>query len=101
MRPRGHPSGRRQKDLFSSSAPAEARYPAPKAPNPAAALARGLPPLDPSLAAFTSAIVLEAGRVATEKRLDYYRRMGIRVTPEMTLAPEPKRRVRKKAENPG
>jgi len=37
----------------------------------------------------TTAIVLEAGRVATEKMLDYYRRMGIRVTPEMTLAPEP------------
>jgi len=34
-------------------------------------------------------IGLEAGRVATEKMLDYYRRMGIRVTPEMTLAPEP------------
>lgn len=33
-----------------------------------------------------SKIVLEAGRVATEKMLDYYRRMGIRVTPEMTLA---------------
>ena len=33
-------------------------------------------------------IVLEAGRVATEKMLDYYRRMDIEVTPEMTLAPE-------------
>ena len=33
-------------------------------------------------------VVLEAGRVATEKMLDYYRRMGIEVTPEMTLAPE-------------
>ena len=33
-------------------------------------------------------IVLEAGRVATEKMLDYYRRMGIEVTPEMTLAPK-------------
>ncbi len=33
-----------------------------------------------------SKIVLEAGRVATEKMLDYYRRMGIRVTPQMTLA---------------
>lgn len=33
-------------------------------------------------------IVLEAGRAATEKMLDYYRRMGIEVTPEMTLAPE-------------
>ncbi|HEX8311600.1 MAG TPA: AAA family ATPase [Chthoniobacteraceae bacterium] len=35
-----------------------------------------------------SKIVLEAGRVATEKMLDYYRRMDIEVTPEMTLAPE-------------
>ena len=35
-----------------------------------------------------SKIVLEAGRVATEKMLDYYRRMGIRVTPQMTLAPQ-------------
>ena len=42
-----------------------------------------------------SRIVLEAGRVATEKMLDYYKRMGIRVTPQMTLAPEPKKRVRK------
>ena len=33
-------------------------------------------------------MALEAGRVATEKMLDYYRRMGIEVTPEMTLAPE-------------
>jgi hypothetical protein len=33
-------------------------------------------------------IVLEAGRVATEKMLDYYRRMDIEVTPQMTLAPE-------------
>lgn len=40
-------------------------------------------------------IGLEAGRVATEKMLDYYKRMGIRVTPEMTLAPEPKKRTRK------
>lgn len=31
-------------------------------------------------------MVLEAGRVATEKMLDYYRRMGIKVTPQMTLA---------------
>lgn len=30
-------------------------------------------------------IVLEAGRVATEKMLDYYRRMDIKVTPQMTL----------------
>jgi hypothetical protein len=27
--------------------------------------------------------------------LDYYKRMGIRVTPQMTLAPEPKKRARK------
>lgn len=33
-----------------------------------------------------SKIVLEAGRAATEKMLDYYRRMGIKVTPQMTLA---------------
>ncbi|MBX7208059.1 MAG: hypothetical protein K1X78_07105 [Verrucomicrobiaceae bacterium] len=32
-------------------------------------------------------MVLEASRVATEKMLDYYRRMGIKVTPQMTLAP--------------
>jgi hypothetical protein len=46
-----------------------------------------------------SKIVLEAGRVATEKMLDYYQRMGIKVTHEMTLAPEkpkPKRKHRKK-----
>ncbi len=35
-----------------------------------------------------SRIVLEASRVATEKMLDYYERMGIKVTPEMTLAPD-------------
>ncbi len=40
-------------------------------------------------------IGLEASRVATAKMLDYYKRMGIRVTPEMTLAPEPKKRTRK------
>jgi predicted ABC-type ATPase len=33
-------------------------------------------------------VVLEAGRVSTEKMLDYYRRMDIKVTPQMTLAPE-------------
>ena len=44
-----------------------------------------------------SKIGLEAGRVATEKMLDYYRRMGIRVTPEMTLAPEKPKRTRRKA----
>ncbi len=42
-------------------------------------------------------IGLEAGRVATEKMLDYYKRMGIKVTPEMTLAPERKKRVKKAA----
>lgn len=44
-----------------------------------------------------SRIVLEASRVATEKMLDYYKRMGIRVTPQMTLAPDPKPRRRKPA----
>jgi hypothetical protein len=42
-----------------------------------------------------TAIVLEASRVATEKMLDLYKRMGIRVTKYMTLAPEPKKRTRK------
>jgi predicted ABC-type ATPase len=54
---------------------------------------------NPEIPSNTSAIVLEASRVATAKMLDYYKRMGIRVTPEMSLAPEPKRRVRKKSEN--
>jgi predicted ABC-type ATPase len=40
---------------------------------------------------------LEASRVATEKMLDYYKRMGIKVTPQMTLAPEKPKRVRRKA----
>jgi hypothetical protein len=40
-------------------------------------------------------MVLEASEAATAKMLDYYKRMGIRVTPQMTLAPEPKKRVRK------
>lgn len=31
---------------------------------------------------------LEASRVATEKMLDYYRRMDIKVTPEMSSAEE-------------
>jgi len=44
-----------------------------------------------------SKIVLEAGRVSTEKMLDYYRRMGIKVTPQMTLAPEKPRRARRKS----
>ena len=43
-------------------------------------------------------IGLEASRVATEKMLDYYRRMGIQVTPEMTLAPEKPKRTRRKAQ---
>ncbi|MBN8420832.1 MAG: zeta toxin family protein [Verrucomicrobia bacterium] len=41
-------------------------------------------------------IGLEASRVATEKMLDYYKRMGIKVTPQMTLAPEKPKRVRQK-----
>ena len=41
-------------------------------------------------------IGLEASRVATEKMLDHYKRMGIKVTPQMTLAPEEKpKRVRR------
>lgn len=39
-------------------------------------------------------IGLEASEAATAKMLDYYKRMGIRVTPQMTLAPEPKKRAR-------
>ncbi len=42
-----------------------------------------------------SKIVLEASRVATAKMLDYYKRMGIKVTPQMTLAPEKPKRTRK------
>jgi predicted ABC-type ATPase len=38
---------------------------------------------------------LEASRRATAKMVDYYKRMGIRVTPQMTLAPKPKKRTRK------
>jgi predicted ABC-type ATPase len=41
-------------------------------------------------------IGLEAGRVATEKMLDYYKRMGIKVTPQMTLVPEKPKRVSRK-----
>jgi predicted ABC-type ATPase len=41
-------------------------------------------------------IGLEASRVATEKMLDYYKRMGIKVTPQMTLAPETPKRARRK-----
>lgn len=43
-----------------------------------------------------SKIVIEAGRVATDKALKFYKRMGIRVTPEMTLAPERPKRARRK-----
>lgn len=32
---------------------------------------------------------LEAGRRATAKMLDHYRRMGIEVTPQMTLVKKP------------
>ncbi len=56
---------------------------------------------NPIMPSNMSEIVLEAGRVATEKMLDYYKRMGIRVTPEMTLAPEPVRRPRKKRATSG
>ncbi len=42
-------------------------------------------------------MVLESSRVATAKMLDFYKRMGIRVTPWMTLAPEPAPRRRKKS----
>jgi hypothetical protein len=38
---------------------------------------------------------LEASRAATAKMLEFYKRMGIRVTPQMTLAPAPKKRIRK------
>ena len=41
-------------------------------------------------------IGLEASRVVTEKMLDYYQRMGIKVTPEMTLVPEKPKRKRRK-----
>lgn len=43
-----------------------------------------------------SKIVLEASRVATDKMLDYYKCMGIKVTPQMTLVPEKPKRVRRK-----
>ncbi|MCX6851673.1 MAG: zeta toxin family protein [Verrucomicrobia bacterium] len=41
-------------------------------------------------------IGLEASREATEEMLDYYKRMGIKVTPQMTLVPEKPKRVRQK-----
>lgn len=40
----------------------------------------------PAKHAASSEAVLEAGRVATAKMLDLYARMGIKVTPQMTLA---------------
>lgn len=40
-------------------------------------------------------IALEAHHEATLEMKDFYKRMGIRVTPEMTLAPERKKRVKK------
>lgn len=40
-------------------------------------------------------IGLEAHQRATAKMLDYYKRMSIKVTPEMTLAPERKKSVKK------
>lgn len=42
-------------------------------------------------------MVLEASKAATAKMLDFYKRMGVRVTPQMTLAPEPKPRRRAKS----
>ena len=39
-------------------------------------------------------IVLEAGRVSTEKMLDFYRRWDIAVTPQMTLAAEQPEKTR-------
>lgn len=41
-------------------------------------------------------IGLEASREATEEMLDYYKRMGIKVTPQMTLEPEETKRGRGK-----
>lgn len=47
---------------------------------------RSLQETPPTEMSEMASIVLEAGRVATEKMLDYYRRMDIAVTPQMTLA---------------
>ena len=46
-----------------------------------------------------SKIVIEAGRVATEKMLDYDndKRIGIKVTSEMTVVAEKPKRTRRKA----
>ena len=73
---------------------------------PATGSCKGLHPQSNSLAIIVSfcepqrpdpsKIVLEAGRVATEKMLDYYKLMGIIVTPQMTLTPEKPKRVRRK-----
>ena len=41
-------------------------------------------------------IGLEASREATEEMLDYYKRMGIKGTPQMTLVSEKPKRVRSK-----
>ncbi len=41
-------------------------------------------------------IGLEASRVVTEKMLDYYQRMGVKVTPETTLVPEKPKLKRRK-----
>ena len=49
----------------------------------------------PTKSSAMSEIVLEASRVATAKMLDYYKRMGIQVTPQMTLAVPKTKRVRK------
>ncbi len=47
-----------------------------------------------------SRIGLEAHRRATAEMLEFYKRMGIKVTPQMTLAPESKRRTGRKAASP-
>lgn len=44
------------------------------------------PPLEPPECV---RLGLEASRIATEQMLEYYRRMGVEVTPMMTLAKEP------------
>lgn len=43
-------------------------------------------------------VVLEAGRVVTEKVRDYCPRTGIEVTAEMTLSPRKPARIRRKAQ---
>ena len=44
-----------------------------------------------------SSIGLEASRAATEKMLAHYKRMGLKVTSRMTLAPEGKNLKKRKA----